>query len=432
MAADKKPSIVEYYRALAGLMMRDGEPNALALHVGLFPETYCVTVDNLIVEADQDKIVRISTKRDVAATVAKFIDKIRHIDGWLWTAKQIDGFVDYWFYLAPRIPMPKAWAWPDDEALAFHRIPFLPTDAPTPLWDEIMGRMGNSKAFKTWVGSLFNSKSDRQTYVWLYGEGQNSKGAIIRALERTFGTAYKAEQVPDRRDKFWSYWILGKRLVVFSDTNDVGFPATGFFKSLTGGDTVRMEIKGGASFSSALTAMFLFASNDRPAISSEKADLRRSILCELTAINGDPLVGYEDALWLEMPAFIAKCLVFHVEHGPGAIQSSTEALENWVGSIEDKYQWALNHHITIVKDIDSLQTHEKAHVLATEFTIFVEWLFKDRHDRLEFKKFLERKHRIKRQSVRLPSGAFEGRYVNVQIMQWVAPKRDNSHETIKL
>ncbi len=278
---------------------------------------------------------------------------------------------------------------------------------------------------RSWAGwttqrpsrSGFVHKADRQTYVWLYGEGQNSKGAILRALERTFGSAYKADEVPANRDKFWSYWLQGKRLVAFGDTNDAGFPASGFFKSLTGGDSVRMEIKGGASFCAALTAMFIFASNERPALSSEKADLRRVILCELRPIIGEPLMGYEDGLWAEMPSFVARCMRAHEVYGGGAIASDSESIDQWVGLLEDKYSVVVSDEF-VLYDPSIYERREKTpYVDPGMMTKFVHKAFKTTSDIRNFYKYLERKHKIKRSTVKLSNGSTEARFVGINFKE---------------
>ncbi len=414
----EKPPIVDLYRNLAELMfeVEGDEASALQKLTGPFPSDFLVTANAVLLQSNEHKIVKLSTKHDVTSAVLQFTTKqlFNLGEGYKWTGEQAESFVKYWTYLFPAIPMPKSWAWPGEDCYAFHRVPFIPEPGATPLWDELLGRMDNAAAFQLWFGSLFFEQADRQTYVWLYGEGQNGKGAILRALERVFGPAYKAEQVPADADKFWSYWLLGKRVVAFGDTNNTKFVASGNFKSLTGGDSVRMEIKGGASFCGQLKAMFIFASNERPHLSSEKADMRRAILCELGPIVGEPQIGYEEALWDELPAFVARCMGLYEARGFGPILADQEALEDWVGSLEDRYQAIIDDHMAIVPLDPALRQHQQAYTKATQMTTFLNLVLKGR-ETVEFTRYLERKHKIKRKRVEFPDGSGDHRYVGVII-----------------
>lgn len=433
---ESKPSIVELYRNLAGLMMGE-RPSALEKLTGPFPIQYLVTSNSVLLESDNHKVVKITTRNEIAATVMKFLDA-RAPEGFQWTAKQIKDFVDYWILLCPHINLPKTWAWPEEDCYAFHRIPFTPKPGPMPLWEELVGRIDNAEAFVLWIGSLFFDLADRQTYCWLYGEGQNGKGAILRALQKTFGSAYKADQVPERSDKFWTYWLTGKRLVAFGDTNNAAFPASGLFKSLTGGDAVRMEIKGGASFCAQLSALFIFASNERPNLSSEKADLRRAILCELSPIKGDPMPDYELNLWAEMPAFIHECLAQYQAHGFGPISADTAALEGWVNTNEDKYQAILDSEIKFESELKNYAPKSEAdriYIRATDMTLMLHDTFRNPNDIREFYRFLERKHKIKRKTVRIDDGKYEGRYVGLVLKdvlsRLLAKKKLGDNVTVK-
>ena len=170
----------------------------------------------------------------------------------------------------------------DTAPLAFTRLPWHAADDITPTWDLIISRMSNADAFTAWVGSLFDETSYQQQYVWLHGKGNEGKGCINRFLMRVFGPAYCAKQPKERGDKFWTHDLLGKRLVVFPDCNDSAFVASGLFKSMTGGDPIPVEAKGEMAYTTRLAAKYLIISNERPDLSSETADRRRIIYCEMT------------------------------------------------------------------------------------------------------------------------------------------------------
>ncbi len=416
----EKPPIVDLYRELAGLMMREKlgeEPGALEKLAGPFPTDFLVTANAVLLESNDQKIVKLSTKHDVCASVMQFVTKNLYYlgEGYKWSGEVVESFVKYWTYLFPKVAMPKSWAWPDEDCHAFHRVPFTPAPGPTPLWDELMGRMSNAEAFQLWFGSLFDAGADRQKYVWMYGGGGDGKGAVLRVLARIFGTAYRAEEVPGTKDKFWSYWLQGKRVVAFGDTNDAGFAATGFFKSLTGGDSVRMEMKGGASFCADLSCMFVFASNERPDLSSERADLRRIILCDFAPITGEPDEAYEERLWREIPAVVHRCVASYAAHGHKPIAADTESIQQWIGTLEDRHQAVVDDHFTLA-DRDQFDREEDIpHVSGPQMTTFLHKIFSKSKDIKDFYKYLERHYGIRRKAVKLQNKTVSQRYVGVNI-----------------
>ena len=146
-----------------------------------------------------------------------------------------------------------------------------------------------------------------QQYVWLHGKGNEGKGSLNRFLQRVFGPAYCSKQPNESGDKFWTHELLGKRLVVFPDCNDQKFVTSGLFKSMTGGDPVAVEAKGEMSYTTRLNAKYLVLSNEKPQISSEKADKRRIIYCEIAPREDLIDLNFEARLWDEGGAFLGKC-----------------------------------------------------------------------------------------------------------------------------
>ena len=179
-----------------------------------------------------------------------------------------------------------------------------------PAFFEFFNRTSNAPALMAWIGSLFDPNADRQQYVWIYGDGQNGKGSIARVLSRVFGIASTWENAPSENERrFWAAGLMGKRLVIFDDCSNYGFVSTGFFKSLTGGSSVRVEQKGLQSFSAELPAKFLFLSNEKPMIEGKKADLRRVIFCYSKEITKDFGDDYETKILpSETPKMIGHCI----------------------------------------------------------------------------------------------------------------------------
>jgi len=236
----------------------------------------------------------------------------------------------FWKAFTPAIPEPKMIREKSDAGLCFHRLPFDVAAVPTPVFDEFLSRTENATALCAFIGSLLVPEADRQQYVYLHGDGMNGKGALLRFLARVMGPAYAAKVPPNRHgDNFWTYGLLGKRLVAFPDCSDRHFPASPLFKMLTGGDHVPVEQKGHQAYTAPLSCKFIFASNDEPKLSGQEADRRRAIYCEVGRINGEPDPHYDDRLWAEAAGILWKCRACYkdltVDHGP--IRTEADSLD---------------------------------------------------------------------------------------------------------
>lgn len=236
----------------------------------------------------------------------------------------------------PLAKMPKALAMLDEDVLCFNRVPIRREEwsFDTPLWMELESRTTNFDALSAFVGSLFFEEADKQQYLWLFGEGRNGKGSILRLIRRLLGSAFHAEIVPRADDRFWTSGLLGKRLVAFPDTNTPTFPQSGLFKQLTGNDAVRIEQKGKDVYSTILTTKFIFLSNDELQLSSEEADMRRAIYCKIDPIPVASDPKYDDKLWAEAPRILDYCIGKYedtvTQHGtiPVDVKSQEEISEN--------------------------------------------------------------------------------------------------------
>ena len=236
------------------------------------------------------------------------------------------------------------------KGLTWNRLSFDIEDGPTPVFDEIMSRCSNAEAFMAWFGSLLVPDSDTEQYVWCFGEGMNGKSRIFNLFSKILGSGYAPEQ-PPRGDgsRFWSSGVVGKRLVVFNDCDDIKFPASGFFKNLSGGEPIRVEIKGGASYKTTLNAKFAFVSNLDPLISGSQADRRRAIYVKMEAIKGPviPTKRYDAMLEEEAPRILKKCLDTYKRLCPrgGKIPTDTKGLEDVISSAEEPIEAFCEEHL---------------------------------------------------------------------------------------
>ena len=227
------------------------------------------------------------------------------------------------------------------QGYCFHRLPFDPEPlGDCPLFDEFVSRCSNGDALKAFIGSLFVEGANRQQYLWLYGEGRNGKSSLSRLLQRLLGPSYHSEDTNAAGNQFWTYGLLGKRLVVFNDTNSMKFTSSALCKAITGGDPVRIERKNKDPYSAELRCKLMFISNNKPQVDGDAANSRRCIFVGVGDFEGDEDPGYEDKLWAEAPAILAVCVAaYHrvcSNHEPIPIDASVQ--EDLIAAAEEDFE----------------------------------------------------------------------------------------------
>lgn len=295
--------------------------------------------------------------------------------------------VEYWYYSTPAVEPPKKIAWKGEDCLAFRKLPFELGLGDTPLFDEMMARTSNAEALMCFIGSLVFEEADRQQYVWLHGQGGEGKGALCRFLAKALGRLYASRQAPEKANQFWTYSIRDARLVVFPDCNNTGFVASGLFKSLTGGDHVNMERKNGLQWSEVISAKFMFLSNEKPNLSSEMADRRRIIYCEIKPFNGDQDPRYEAQLWKEGGYFLSKCASLYSGMYPhhGVIKTETDVIATWIATNEEDMEEFFNNHFELDKN---------SYCKPKDFQDKIQMFSRKKHEQRMFRSWLERTHKI--------------------------------------
>jgi hypothetical protein len=324
-----------------------------------------------------------------------------------WDYEKTMKFAKFYNAICPVIDEPPPFRWLGEDGLAYVRLPWEKKTAPHPTWDRFFQRIKNAPALRLFIGSLFVMDSDIQQYVWLYGEGNDGKGALNRILAKVFAAAYHSGQPPAPNDRFWGYLsLIGRRLVVFPDCNAAGFVASGYFKALTGGDPLAVEKKMGAMFVYKHNAKFMFYSNVKPKISSQKADTRRLILCEfLSGPDVDRIDGssqaFEKALWDEAGGFFYDCIVEYLSACPdrGGIPLGDDAVDDLAALAsrsEEDFEVAFENTFEVVVG------DEAVFCLPAVFQSTLKSLFSDAPKRREeFVSWMERTHGVKKSAKRI-------------------------------
>jgi hypothetical protein len=270
----------------------------------------------LIIEEYEPGVVRYVPAQHVVDCLLIHLQKyFQHESRFALTNEDGHYCIKYWLATTEPIPTPKIVGQLSDPDLVFHRLPFDIDGAigETPTFDEFFSRCTNAAAIRAWIGSLFFEESDRQQYVWIYGEGGDGKGALTHTLERVFGPSSCSPGIPDKgSSRFWTYQLLGKRLITIPECQHYSFTNCAIFKQLTGGDNVSFEQKGQDTFTARPTCKFLFTSNTRPNIDSARANERRIIYGEVASPTDKieellPTSVIEGRMWGEIAPFLESC-----------------------------------------------------------------------------------------------------------------------------
>lgn len=180
-----------------------------------------------------------------------------------------------------------------------------PKECP-PTWGRLLKKSSNPEIMMLFIGSLLDPGSDNSQYLWITGDGGEGKGSFVRGILSVLGRAGSVEQPPAGESRFWTQGLRHKRFVCFMDLDDVNFVTSGLFKTISGNDPIRFEIKGGASYDAEIDAKFCMVSNYLPNLSDNKADERRAIIVEFKD-NGDYIDDLEPNLKKEAVDFISYC-----------------------------------------------------------------------------------------------------------------------------
>lgn len=311
-----------------------------------------------------------------------------------------------WHLYTQPIDAPKTVRFKSDPGLCYRRLPFdLEEDwdaAKTPHWDRLFAGITDPnalKAAKAYIWSIIEEMSYLQQYLWIFGTGGNGKGCLVRLLHRAMGNStHFLSMIPNQPNQFWTRTLIGKRLIAAPDCQNRAFPASGLFKTLTGGDPIGGEVKGGGTFTFIPHAKWIFTGQELPALSSEASDRRRAIFVRMEG-EAKWESGFEEYLWEEMAAMLWDCKMTYEElcpnHGP--IPAENKELEEWVSVLEEDFDVIFQTNFAIDESA-LVEPRQMQEVLNREFD--------KRSQRLAFAAWMDRTHGVRKKQVRLGSRKF--------------------------
>lgn len=257
----------------------------------------------------------------------------------------------------PITPAPIALAEASAPGYAFARLSFdAPPDAgdPPARFASFLERSSQPLAIAAFIGSLFYPEADRSQYLYLYGQGRDGKGSLLRFLYKLLGSACQSLQPPGKEgDKFWMMKTYGKRLVFLPDCDSPKFFASPAFKSLTGGDPVYFEEKGVMGFTAIPTCKVIAASNVKPLITSQISDQRRIIYAEMGTVPADEAQpGFENVLLEDAAAIISWCKAVYLSQAPRHGPIKCDAAEQLAAEAEEGFASLFHKHFDVAGPTD--------------------------------------------------------------------------------
>ena len=387
-----------------------------------------VSKDNICREASKDFVI------DKLSIYLRNTVEIADNPNYFFEDHQVQSCVTAWLRGARQIEEPLSVAFNDDPRRTYLRLPWdFDSNGETPIFDELFSRMTNAEAAKMFIGSLFDDASFRQQYLYLFGGGQDGKGALVNFLLKVFQVTGSMLTCPvDKRgsvvDKHWTASLQNLRLGVFDDLDVFTFLSSGFFKSLTGMGLVAVNPKNKKAYQTDLKMKFIITANRLPILTSTVADRRRAIICELDPPSELKAVEtYESRMWKEGGFFLSKCIEAYKKayptHAPIVCDLST--VEELGRNHDDEFNAMLSEHFILGKD-ESIPRLTLYNVLSDEDLGRKAWTNNKIGD---FKAWLKVKHKVREQRISLEEGGRGKVYTGIGLKTgsrfWLFSKEKN-------
>ena len=194
-------------------------------------------------------------------------------------------------------------------------------EAQTPVFDSYLAMLTDfdwetQKLLLQFIGAaLSNVPGYRyKKALFLCGEGDTGKSQLKVLTERLLGPDnHAAVDLPDLESQFGSSMIYGKRLVGTADMTFVTVRELKMFKTVTGGDYIKVEFKGRTGFSYRYNGLLWFCSNKPPKFGGDNGTwvYKRIILinCNNVIAEADQDHNLIDKLYAERDGIVYKAIM---------------------------------------------------------------------------------------------------------------------------
>ena len=157
-------------------------------------------------------------------------------------------------------------------------------EGPTLIWDtwgyHTFQNKGQYECFCTWIGSIFVAENTSKQACWLHGAGNMGLSKVQNSLYRVLGKyAVASFSGPCAFEGgFVNANVVGKRLVIVSDSKNENHIRKGVVHNWTGGDVISINQKHKQAFSMAVYLKALICENIPPTINFEQDNQMARIL----------------------------------------------------------------------------------------------------------------------------------------------------------
>lgn len=155
--------------------------------------------------------------------------------------------------------------------------------------------------------------SKTKTALFLVGEGNTGKSQIKKVVEELLGSKnYSSIDMKDLHNRFGKAAIHGKRLVGCNDMSYKNIEEMDTFKQITGGDSISLEFKFGATINYRYRGFVWFNCNNLPTFGGDKGEWVYARMLPIVCKNvipkekRDPMLF--DKMMLEKNTIIKKAL----------------------------------------------------------------------------------------------------------------------------
>ena len=191
--------------------------------------------------------------------------------------------------------------------------------------------------FLQYCGLCMTRDTSQQKFMIIHGNGGTGKSVLLRNLTRAIGEQNICN-IPLQdicNNRFSSAYLFGKTVCMYGDLPSKDMEAIDILKTITGEDSVRAEIKGGAIFSFHPYCKLIYSANKIPKSRDDKTDAyyRRMLILNINQ-RATEIKDLEKKLEADIQSFIwLSVQALHRMYEFGRIMES----ENSLSSIAQLY-----------------------------------------------------------------------------------------------
>lgn len=191
--------------------------------------------------------------------------------------------------------------------------------------------------FFQYCGLCMTRDTSQQKFMIIHGNGGTGKSVLLRNLARAIGEPNICN-IPLQdicNNRFSSAYLFGKTVCMYGDLPSKDMEAIDILKTITGEDSVRAEIKGGAIFSFHPYCKLIYSANKIPKSRDDKTDAyyRRMLILNINQ-RATEIKDLEKKLEADIQSFIwLSVQALHRMYESGRITES----ENSLSSIAQLY-----------------------------------------------------------------------------------------------